>query len=121
MGHSSLSLAILKNRCVTHVRLGMTPAAALFLIPKCVFPFPISFSPLFAICTRQLEENRPHTRGKKSVYICMYICNSTLNKRNSLEESRTASRERLLNLGMCSHACKHVYTNMYARRCMHVK
>jgi len=38
---------------------------------KICFSFPVSFLflPISRSYTRQLEENRPHARGKKSVYI----------------------------------------------------
>lgn len=102
-----------KNCCVTRARRGMTSAAGspCQIIRVSLFFSLSSSSPRFfsrLILRASLEENRPRISGEKvriyvhtHIHIHIYSSNSSiLNKKNSPEESRTASRERLLNLRM---------------------
>jgi len=52
----------------------------------------------------------------KSPYTRIYTYSSTLNKRNSLEESRAAPWERLLNLGICPHTRARVAVRVYVKQ-----
>lgn len=109
VNRSSIDIAMRHAICSGRWRLSLFPYRNVF------FSFPVFSLPVrFA---SQPEENHPHVR-EKSLYThthIIYIYSSTLNKRNSLEKSRTVSRERLFNLGVYSHIRKHVYKHVYTQ------